>query len=111
MDAPHSASLLSEYRLELILVFVLIMLSPDLKHHRLYRLGTVRKALTKWNMYKQNIRPRVLNSTKSTAVRFIAHFVIEKRKIDSVKQICISACKDSEVGVEHGGSKTLTLVC
>jgi hypothetical protein len=63
-------------------------------------------------MYKDNTRLRVPNSsTKSTAVRFIAHFVVKKRKIDSVKQICVSACKDSEVIFEHDKSNTLTLVC
>lgn len=112
MDACHSASLLSEFRLEHILVFVLVIPSPDLRHHRLYKLGTVSKVLTRWKMYKDNIRPRIPNSsTKSTAVRFTAHFVVEKRKIDSVKQICVSACKDSEVTLEHDEFNTITLVC
>jgi len=110
MDA-YSDSLLSEFRLKSILVFVLIIPSPDLRHHRLHRFGTVRKPLTGWNMYNQNTRPRVPNSsTKSTAVRFKAHFVIEKRKIDSVKQICISAGKDRELGIDDRFN-TLTLVC
>ena len=38
-------------------------------------------------------------------------FVVENREFDSVKQICVSACKDSEIPLEPVELNTLTLVC
>ena len=62
-------------------------------------------------VYQQNTGPRVPNlSIKSTAVRFIAHFVVEKPKIDFSNQICISGCRDSDLFFEHNNSTTFTLV-